>query len=36
MSVVIVFAILAALWWAIQSGQFDDIDREGERILEDD
>jgi cbb3-type cytochrome oxidase maturation protein len=31
-----VFAILVALRWAIQSGQFDDIEREGERILEDD
>ena len=36
LSVVVVFAILLALWWAIQRGQFDDIDREGERILEDD
>jgi cbb3-type cytochrome oxidase maturation protein len=36
LSVVIVFAILAALWWAIERGQFDDIEREGERILEDD
>jgi cbb3-type cytochrome oxidase maturation protein len=35
LSVVVVFAILVALWWAIQSGQFDDIEREGERILED-
>jgi cbb3-type cytochrome oxidase maturation protein len=35
LSVVIVLAILVALWWAIQCGQFDDIDREGERILED-
>jgi cbb3-type cytochrome oxidase maturation protein len=36
LSVVIVFAILVALLWAIQRGQFDDIEREGERILEDD
>ena len=36
LSVVVVFAILLALWWAIQYGQFDDVDREGERILEDD
>jgi cbb3-type cytochrome oxidase maturation protein len=35
LSVVVVFAILLALWWAIQHGQFDDVDREGERILED-
>ena len=32
-SVVLVFFILAGLWWAIYRGQFDDIDMEGERIL---
>jgi len=36
LSVVLVFFILGALWWAIDRGQFDDIDREAERILEDD
>jgi cbb3-type cytochrome oxidase maturation protein len=36
LSVVVVFAILVALWWAIQRGQFDDVDREGQRILEND
>ncbi|GAB4203970.1 cbb3-type cytochrome oxidase assembly protein CcoS [Tibeticola sp.] len=33
LSVVLVFFILAGLWWAIYRGQFDDIDMEGERIL---
>lgn len=36
LSVFWVFLILAALWWAIQHGQFDNIEREGERILEHD
>ncbi len=36
LSVVLVFFILAGLWWAIYRGQFDDIEREGERILEKD
>lgn len=36
MSVVLVFFILGALWWAIYRGQFDDLEREGERILDDD
>lgn len=35
LSVVLVFFILGGLWWAIQSGQFDDIEAEGERILKD-
>jgi len=35
LSVVLVFFILAALWWAIHRGQFDDIEAEGERILKD-
>ena len=34
-SVVLVFFILGAIWWAIHSGQFDDIEKEGERILKD-
>ena len=33
LSVVLVFFILAGLWWAVFSGQFEDIEREGERIL---
>lgn len=36
LSVVLVFLILGALWWAIYRGQFDDIEREGERIFEHD
>ena len=34
--VVLVFFILAALGWAIYRGQFDDVEREGQRILEQD
>ncbi len=33
LSVVIVFAIIAVFWWALSRGQFDNIEREGERIL---
>lgn len=36
LSVVLVFAIIAAFAWALKSGQLDDIDREGERILRND
>ena len=36
LSVVLVLAILGGLWWAIHTGQFEDIESEGERILEDD
>ena len=32
LSVVLVFFILGALWWAIYRGQFDDVDREGEAV----
>lgn len=35
-SVVLVLFILAGLWWAVDRGQFDDIDNEGERILKND
>ena len=35
LSVILVFFILAGLWWAIDRGQFDDIEAEGERILRD-
>ena len=35
LSVSLVFFILAGLWWAIDRGQFDDIESEGARILED-
>jgi cbb3-type cytochrome oxidase maturation protein len=33
LSVVLVFLIMAVFAWAIHSGQFDDLEREGERIL---
>jgi cbb3-type cytochrome oxidase maturation protein len=36
LSVVLVLAILAGLWWAIYNDQFEDIEQEGERILHDD
>ena len=35
LSVVLVFFILAGLWWAIDRGQFEDIEAEGARILDD-
>lgn len=35
LSVVLVFFVLAGLWWAIHSGQFEDVSSEGERILKD-
>jgi len=36
LSVALVLAILAALWWAVYRGQFDSLEQEGERILRDD
>jgi len=36
LSVVLVFFILAGLWWAVNLGQFEDIEVEGERILRND
>ena len=33
LSVVLVFFVLVALWWAVNRGQFEDIEAEGERIL---
>jgi cbb3-type cytochrome oxidase maturation protein len=35
-SVGLVLLVLAALWWAVDRGQFEDIEREGHRILRDD
>ena len=35
LSVVLVFFILAGLWWAIDQGQFEDVEDEGKRILKD-
>ena len=34
-SVLLVLGVLALFAWAIDSGQFDDLEREGERILAD-
>lgn len=36
LSVVLALFILVALWYAVNSGQFEDIEYEGERILDDD
>lgn len=34
LSVVLVFLIIGVFAWAVNSGQFDDLEREGQRILE--
>ena len=36
LSVALVLLILAGLWWAINTGQFESIEQEGERILRND
>jgi cbb3-type cytochrome oxidase maturation protein len=36
LSVVLVLLILGALWWAVWRGQFEDVEAEGERILDGD
>jgi cbb3-type cytochrome oxidase maturation protein len=36
LSVVLVLGIIALFWWALNAGQFDNIEREGERILRND
>jgi len=36
LSVVLVFAIGAAFWWSVASGQFDDLEGPAHRILTDD
>jgi cbb3-type cytochrome oxidase maturation protein len=36
LSVMLVLAILGGLWWAIYTGQFEEIEPEGERILHED
>lgn len=35
MSVLLVFGLIALFRWALVDGQFDDLEREGARILED-
>ncbi|MBL8385708.1 MAG: cbb3-type cytochrome oxidase assembly protein CcoS [Burkholderiales bacterium] len=36
LSVVLVLLIGALFWWSLSSGQFDDVEEAGRRILEDD
>jgi cbb3-type cytochrome oxidase maturation protein len=36
LSVVLAFAIGAAFWWSVASGQFDDLDGPAHRIIADD
>ena len=36
LSVLLVLFILGGLWWAIDEGQFDSVEQEGERILRND
>lgn len=36
LSAVLILIILAVFGWAVHRGQFEDLDREGERILEND
>jgi cbb3-type cytochrome oxidase maturation protein len=35
-SVAIVLVVGAVFWWAIASGQFDELDREGGAVVDDD
>lgn len=34
LSVVLILGLIVLLGWSVHAGQFDDIEREGERILE--
>ncbi|MBA3696704.1 MAG: cbb3-type cytochrome oxidase assembly protein CcoS [Methylotenera sp.] len=36
LSVVMAIVVLAGLWWAIYQGQFEDIEEESKRIMEED
>jgi len=36
LSVMMAIVVLGGLWWAIYHGQFEDIEEEGNRILEED
>jgi cbb3-type cytochrome oxidase maturation protein len=33
-SIVLVFLVIGLFWWALQAGQFDNIEREGDRIFD--
>ena len=35
LSVVLVLLIIVGLWWAVDGGQFENVEQEGERILRD-
>ncbi|MBP6598639.1 MAG: cbb3-type cytochrome oxidase assembly protein CcoS [Giesbergeria sp.] len=35
LSVVLVLFIIVGLWWAVDGGQFENVEQEGERILRD-
>ena len=35
LSVLLVVLVVAALWWAVHTGQFESVDQEGERIMKD-
>ena len=36
LSVLLVLVILVGQWWAVDRGQFEDLEQEAERILRDD
>lgn len=36
LSVILVFAIGVAFWWSLRSGQYDDLEGPGHRLLMDD
>jgi len=35
LSLVLVFAIGGVFWWAVNNKQFDELDQEGQRIVDD-
>lgn len=35
-SLLVVVGVIGVFWWALQGGQFDQVEREGERILGED
>ena len=36
LSLLLVFAIIYFIWWAVDRGQFEDVERYGDEILHDD